>query len=53
VGVKTFACPNCTCVQTLPQTDDDGVTIKCIHCHVPVEISKTGKVSTAPIAPRS
>ena len=53
MGVKTFECPNCTCVQHLPQTDDDGATVNCLHCKVPITISKSGKVTTAPLAPKS
>lgn len=53
MGLKTFECPNCTCVQTLPQTDDDGVTLNCIACKVPITVTKAGKVSTAPLAPKS
>jgi uncharacterized paraquat-inducible protein A len=50
MGVKTFNCPNCTCVNVLPQVDDDGTEVKCVHCKIPVTITKTGKISTPPIA---
>jgi len=52
MALKSFECPNCTCVQVLPSVDDDTV-IKCIHCSVPITISKAGKATTAPLAPKS
>lgn len=53
MAAKTWACPNCTCLNMLPQVDDDGLETKCIACKFDVRITKTGKLDHRAIAPRS
>ena len=53
MGVKTLECPNCTCLNTLPQTDEDGADVTCVACKFPIHVTKTGKLEHPPIAKRS
>lgn len=50
---KTWTCPSCTCLNNLPQVDDDGADVHCVACKFPVHITKTGKLEHAAIAPNS
>jgi Zn ribbon nucleic-acid-binding protein len=50
---KTFQCPNCTCLNVLPQVDEDGAHVKCVACKFEIFITKTGKLEHGPIAPNS
>jgi len=53
MGVKTLQCPNCTCLNVLPQVDEDGADLQCVACKFPIHVTKTGKIEHAPIAPNS
>ncbi len=53
MGVKTWQCPNCTCLNILPQTDDSGADLKCVACKLEVHLDKVGSLTSGPIAPKS
>ena len=53
MGVKSLQCPNCTCLNVLPQVDDDGADITCVACKFAIHVTKTGKLEHGQIAPRS
>ncbi len=53
MGQKTWACPSCTCLNTLPAVDDDGADVNCVACKLPVHITNTGELEHAAVAPKS
>ena len=43
MAIKTFACPNCTCIMPLPQFDGTDTTVTCIACKAVLKLGTSAK----------
>lgn len=46
MAIKTFQCPNCTCVMALPQFEGNEVSITCIACKAAITLKTSAQGAT-------